>query len=336
MIEELRFLYQHQTRYANNPKALTGINCTNDWIMCCCPIHTESRPSFGISRIPPYHCNCFVCGYLGTIDILIENVLGLEAGEGVKILLSSNVIEEKYSTFDIVEFIENRRNSYEIPHLDEGVLQNIKDSREKNESIYRSGIEYMKQRGFDDHTLSTYEICVDTITKTIVFPQRTRTGHLRFIQKRKIGGNDHGAKFINEGMGIKKDIVFGLHFFNKLKTTAKRIAKVRLVESPTDCMSNYQVGIPAISINGRILFRNQVREIQLAGITEVDLMLDNDIAGDKGMDHAAGLLDRAGLVVNRVRYPDFPMLKDSNELFQAGYLDKLETHNVNLIGSLFK
>ncbi|HEY2494121.1 MAG TPA: toprim domain-containing protein [Paenibacillus sp.] len=336
LTDELRFSYQHLSKATTNPRAFTGLNDTGEWVMSCCPIHSESRASFGISKVPPYHCNCFFCGYLGTIDTLIENVLDLDEGEGIKVLLSTYIIEEKRQTFDMVEYIENRRNSYEIPHLDESYLKTMKESRGKDEFLYQTAMGYMKHRGFDERTLATYEICVDTNTETIVFPQRTRTGQLRFVQKRKIGSSYHGAKFVNEGSAIKKDIVFGLHFINKLRTTPNRITRVRMVESPMDCMSNYQVGIPAASINGRILFRNQVRELQLSGITEIDMMLDNDTAGNKGMEEAAILLDRAGFVVNRVCYPSFPMLKDANELLHAGLLDKLETQNVNLVGELFK
>lgn len=335
LIDELRFSYQHLSKSATNPTAFTGLNDTGDWVMTCCPNHAESRPSFGISKEAPYHCNCFYCGYLGTIDTLIESVLDLDEGEGIKVLLSTYIVEEKRKTFDMVEFIENRRNDYKIPCLPESALQQIRESRSKNEWVYNVGMNYMRQRGFTDHTLETYGITVDTATETIVFPQRTRIGELRFIQKRKIGSDYHGAKFINEGSPIKKDIVFGLHFINKLRTTKDRITRVRLVESPTDCMANYQVGIPAVAINGRILFWNQVRELQLAGVTEIDLMLDNDRAGQKGMDDAAKMLDRAGFIVNRVLYPN-AYFKDSNELMNAGLLDSLRTINVNLIGALFK
>lgn len=304
--------------------------------MSCCPVHPEFKASFGISKEPPYHCNCFFCGYLGTIETLIENVFALDAGEGIKILLSTENVEERRRTFDMVDFIENYRNKFEVLKLDESSLQTMKLSRFNDELLYQRGMNYMRSRGLDDRTLKTYEICVDTATETLVFPQRTRTGQLRFFQKRKIGNSYHGAKFINEGSTIKKDIVFGLHFINKLRSTKHRIRRVRVVESPIDCMSNYQVGIPAVSINGRILFKNQIRELQLAGIEEVDLMLDNDKAGEMGIDDATILLDRAGMVVNRVLYPSFSTLKDSNELLIAGLLGSLSTYNVNLIGSIFK
>ncbi|ALA07270.1 hypothetical protein SECTIM467_146 [Brevibacillus phage SecTim467] len=336
LLDELRFSYQHLQKAHINPNAFARLNDTGDWVMSCCPNHPETHPSFGISKDAPYHCNCFFCGYLGTVDQMIESALDLEEGEGIKVLLSTYIVEEKRKTFDMVAYIENRRNSYEIPCLDEAVLQEMKDSRCKNERLYQTAMAYMKQRGFDDRTLATYEICVDTTTETIVFPQRTRTGQLRFVQKRKIGSSYHGAKFINEGSAVKKDIVFGLHLINKLRTTPSRITRVRIVESPTDCMSNYQVGIPAVSINGRILFFNQVRELQLAGITEVDLMLDNDTAGKKGTEDATKMLDKAGFIVNHVVYPKFPDFKDSNALLQAGLLDKLDIVNVNFIGGLFR
>lgn len=104
----------------------------------------------------------------------------------------------------MVDYIDNRRNKYVIPYLEESKLVTLKKSRSKNEVLFQSGMSYMRARGFKDCTLETYEICVDTKTEMLVFPQRTRTGQLRFIQKRKIGNNYHGAKFINEGITIKK------------------------------------------------------------------------------------------------------------------------------------
>ncbi len=335
LTEELSFSYQHEIGAVTNPNAFTKLNDTGDWVMSCCPLHPESRASFGINKEAPYHCNCFYCGYIGTVDQMIEQVFDLDEGEGLKMLLSGYILDEKPVIYDMVADIENKRERLVIPDMPESYLQEMKESRQSNELMYRAGMSYMLQRGFDQRTLDTYEICVDTATGTLVFPQRTRRGGLRFVQKRKVGDAYHGAKFINEGNKIKRDILFGLHFINKFRATKDCIKRVRLVESPTDCMSNYQVGIPAVSINGRILFRNQIKELLLAGVNEVDLMLDNDAAGSKGMEDAAKALDRAGIVVNKVMYPS-PFLKDSNDLLRAGMLDKLETRNVNMIGNIFK
>lgn len=333
IIDEIRFSYQHSENYGNNPNAFNMVNDTGDWVMCCCPNHPESRPSFGISKDAPYNANCFFCGYLGTIDEIIEKSLGLDDGHGIKMLLSTYMVEEKRATIDIEQIVENGRERLRIPCLDEDVLNSYLESRNADPIGYEIGMSYMRKRGLSDSTLSKFQITVDLQNKCIVFPQRTRTGELRFIQKRKIGNDYVGAKFINDGSPVKKDIIFGLHFINRIRTTANRVRRVRLVESPTDALSNYEAGFVALALNGKILFQNQIKELLLAGIEEVDLMLDNDRAGREGTKDAAKKLDRAGIVVNEVLYPS-QFFKDSNDLLRAGILHKVRTRNINLVDGI--
>lgn len=334
LTDELRFEYQHSPNYFNNPNAFSKTNDTGDWLMSCCPNHAETRASFGISKDPPYHCNCFFCGYLGTVDKVIEIALGLDDGEGLKMLLSTYLVEEQRLPIDVEAIIANGREPLKLPTVDESILRGYIESRDSNPWVYDVAMSYMlNERGLSRHTLETYEIGVDVENNCIAFPQRTRTGDLRFIQKRKVGNNYFGAKFINDGSPIKKDIVFGLHFIDRLKSTKNRIRRVRLVESPIDAMSNYEVGIAAVAINGRILFKNQIQALQAAGIEVVDLMLDNDEAGKQGTEEAIRKLDRAGMVVNVVQYAN-PFSKDSNDLLRCGMLDRCQVVNVSLLKGL--
>lgn len=334
LTDELRFEYQHSPNYLTNPNAFSKTNDTGDWLMSCCPNHAETRPSFGISKEPPYHCNCFYCGYLGTVDRVIELALGLDDGEGLKMLLSTYLVEEKRLAIDVESIIDSGREPLRLPTVDESVLEGYLNSREKNQWVYDAAMGYMlNERKLSWRTLQTYQIGVDVDNNCITFPQRTRKGDLRFIQKRKVGNNYHGAKFINDGSPIKKDIVFGLHFIDRIKTTKDRIRRVRLCESPIDAMSNYEVGIAAVAINGRILFKNQVQALQAAGIDTIDLMLDNDDAGRQGTAEAVKRLNKAGFVVNVVQYAN-PLCKDANDLLRCGMLDRCPSVNVSLLNGL--
>ncbi len=334
LTEELRFEYQHSPNFLTNPTAFSKTNDTGDWYMSCCPNHPESRASFGIAKDAPYHCNCFFCGYLGTIDEVIEQALGLDDGEGLKMLLSTYLVEEKRLPIDVEAIIANGREPLILPTVDEELLTGFINSRDSNPWTFDVAMAYMlNERKLSIDTLKTYEIGVDTVNNCICFPQRTRTGELRFIQKRKVGNNYHGAKFINDGSPIKKDIVFGLHFIERLKKTRHRIKRVRMCESPIDAMSNYEMGIAAVAINGRILFKNQIHALQLAGVEVIDLMLDNDEAGRQGTKDALRWLDRAGFIVNLVQYAN-PLSKDSNDLLRSGYLDKCQTVSANLLNGL--
>lgn len=336
LIDELRFEYQHSHNFMLNPTAFSNKNDTGDWVMSCCPNHAETRASFGISKSPPYHANCFYCGYLGTIDRVLEIAFSLDDGEGIKLLLSDYIVEEARTPLDVEGIINDGRERTKIPCLDEKELTKFDNAPSINKWTYDVAMAYLiNQRGMNIHTLNTYGIKVDVQNECIVFPQRTRTGELRFLQKRKIGNNYKGVKFINEGSPIKKDILFGLHFINRLRTTKNRIRRVRMVESPLDAMSNYQVGIAAVATNGKILFKNQIRELQLAGVEVVDLFFDNDDAGREATKHATKALTKEGFIVNHVQYPPiftYDTKVDSNDLLKLGWLDKLKVKPVSLLG----
>lgn len=335
-LDEMEFEYQHSPNYGINSNAFSKQNDTGEWIMSCCPNHSESKASFGISKEAPYHANCFYCGYLGTIDKVVEIAFDLEEGAGIQRLLSNFVTEEQRKPLDLENIIEDGRNPGEIPCLGEDALTRFEYTNSPDPYLYGQGMSYLiNSRGMTMHTIETYGIKVDIENKCIVFPQRTRKGELRFIQKRKIGDDFSGVKFINEGTPIKKDILFGLHFIENIKTS-RRIKRIRLVESPLDVMSNYQVGIPAAAQNGKILFQNQIRELQLAGIEIVDLLYDDDPAGKSATDRATKDLIKHGFVVNHVMYPSVFAPNsgaDSNLLLKLGWLDKLHTYPVSSLGS---
>lgn len=333
LIDELLFDYQHAPDSTMNPKAFQKTNDTGDWVMSCCPSHSENHPSFGISKEPPYHCNCFYCGYLGTIDEVIESTFGLTEGEGIARLLSQYMVGEERRRIDVEDIIESKRKAIQIPGLEEDVLTAFRDSRDTDTQIYDTAIQYMYSRGLNDITLEKYEIGVDIENNCIVFPQRTVDGDLRFLQKRRVGEQFVGAKFINDGSPVKKDILFGLHHIAKLKYTKNRIRRVRLVESPIDAMSNYQCGYAAVALNGKLLFKQQVDALHRAGVEIVDLMLDNDKAGFAGSMRAKRMLDKAGIHVNMVRYPN-KFYKDSNALLMNNLMEHCWVKNVNLVGNL--
>lgn len=336
LIDELRFEYQHSDNYGMNPSAFSHKNDTGDWVMSCCPNHPETRASFGISKEPPYHTNCFYCGYLGTLDKAVEIAFALDDGEGIKKLLSEYILEETRAPLDVIGIINDGRERTKIPCLDETDLTKFDSAITENKWTHDVAMAYMiNQRGMELHTLNTYGIKIDVKNECIVFPQRTRTGELRFLQKRKIGNSYQGAKFINEGSPIKKDILFGLNFINQLRTSEHRIRRVRMVESPLDAMSNYQAGIAAVATNGKLLFKNQIRELQLAGVEVVDLFFDNDEAGRDATKNATKSLMKAGFIVNHTLYPpqfSHDAKVDSNDLLKLGWLDKLETKSVSLLG----
>lgn len=333
LIEELRFDYQHSPNYNVNPTAFDNVNVTSgDWTMFCCPNHQENRASCGVTLDPPYNCNCFYCGPLGTIAEVVEIAFGLNEGEGLRRLLAGYMVEEKRPELDVEGIIRDGRGHNEIPCLPIEILGRF-DMGDPNAWDYQVAKAYMNNtRGISDHTMAVYGIKIDTENECIVFPQFTRDGKLRFLQKRKVGENYYGPKFINEGSAIKKDILFGLHLIDRFKFTPQRIKRVRMVESPIDVLSNYQVGVPAVATNGKLLFKQQVRELQLAGVEIVDTFFDSDEAGREATADAKKRLRRANIHVNEVLHPpELAFMKqDSNSLMLNGWLPYVQTKDVTI------
>jgi DNA primase len=323
LLDTIQYEYQHTDNYISNSNAFSFLRDSNEWVMFCCPSHSEHRPSCGVTKQAPFRVNCFKCGYLGTIDEVIENALDLDKGEGLELILNNFIISNKRDSTEIEELIsriDDKKEKINIPNLSEDFLNQFADNRSLD---YKLGISYMNKRGFTNHCLNVYGITYDICTNCVVFPQRTREGNLRFVQKRRIKGK--GSRFINEGQAIKTDILFGLHLIDRFKNTKERIKRVRLVESPTDVLANYEVGVPSVALNGKILFKQQIKELHLAGVTHLELMLDNDEGGKDGTKKAIPLLKDFRLYL--VDYGK-TMSKDSNDLLLSGDLQKIKINQI--------
>lgn len=186
---------------------------------------------------------------------------------------------------------------------------------------------YMFQRGFTQRTLDKYEVGYDPVAEAVTFPVRASDGRLRFISKRFVSRKG----FLNESGIDKKDIVYGLYY---IKQSPKKITEIYLNESATDTMSCYQGKLPAGAILGRILFKEQVKELIKAGIKTVNLFLDNDLHGLDATIKAYELIARMSpIVVNVVIYPgghygihgfNDMVFKDANDLLKAGNLGAIK------------
>lgn len=324
LIVTLREEFVNTDLYPINTTAFLYQKHIGEWVMCCCPFHPETNPSFGISTVPPYHVNCFYCGYLGTVDRMIEKLFGLKRGQGICKLTAGYIIDESRKMFDVEEIIDGGRNG-EIPCLPESYINKFELVADRSSEEAVKAYEYLSSRGLSEKTMRVYDIRVDG--KYILFPQRDRRGRLRFVQRRIAEKtNKKDRRFYNELVTTKKDILFGLHLIDRLKFTPHRISRVAIVESPIDVMSCFEVGIPAIGLNGKILYPPQIREMQLAGIDTVDIFTDADDAGREAARKIASKLAKSGFRINMVVYPERgDGQKDPNDLLVAGKLLNVRT-----------
>ena len=292
-VEEVLKQLQGYTKH--NPNAFTKIKNTNKNIMCCCPYHEDDKPSFGISKDPPYVFHCFGCGASGTIDKLIYDFTG---STDILNSLSSNSFNSK-------------------PKIDVDSLFKIEQEESEEMEYEKYKGQYPKlllERGLTAFTLSKYEVYFDK--EYIVIPVRDIRGRVRFLHKRGL----YNKIYINSTNSRKTDILYGLYY---LINSSKKFDSVYLVEGTFDAMACYQAGKPACAVMGSILFKEQVEQLSKY-FKVVNLFFDNDKAGRDGVKKAYELIltDRYPLKVNVVEYPN-NLSKDANELLKAGDINKI-------------
>lgn len=314
ILEDLRLHWVDNELSKYNDTALTKLKDTGENLMFCCPHHHERNPSCGIKTDYPFGWNCFSCGASGNLPQLVAHVMGYR----------NELYGMRYITKNYLVTTSKERPALDIDSILDGNDLERKRSLDESEvaKFQKKRHSYIQQRGFSDRTIRKYEVGYDEETQSITFPVRTSKGNIRFIKKRFVAKKG----FLNEKGIDKKDIVYGLYYILQSPT---EITRIKLTESETDTMACYEGKLPSGAILGRLLFKEQVRELLLAGIKEVDLFLDNDKHGVNATIQAYEMLSRTPIKVNVVLYPgikwgidtldeDEVPHKDANDLLKAG------------------
>lgn len=304
VLEDLKKFWQNSDLYPSNPTAFSRVRETSTHFMMCCPFHSEQKPSFGITKDPPYLFNCFSCEESGTVDSLVVHVLGLRDN-----LAAIRYLTQHYSLFS--RDYAGRRFSGDLfccgsgdSCIEDGAYSSLK---------LGSNIRYLHNRGLSLRAVQKYELGLDREQGDILFPVRDFKGSIKFVQRRSI----YGKSFYNQAGVKKKSLLYGLFYLRD-----KDIREMFLVESAIDTISCYEAGLPAVSTLGLVLFRDQVLLLWKAGVRVVNLFFDNDARGIEATANAVNILQRLPIQVNVVRYPAGNM-KDPNDLLVSGYLDKI-------------
>ncbi|MGA4519295.1 toprim domain-containing protein, partial [Solibacillus silvestris] len=285
----------------------------------CCPYHDETHPSGGITKEYPYVYNCFGCGSTANITQLVAYALGYKS-----LLVAEHYITRNYLTISVKD-----RKPLDIESLldDRGQSRKVSIHEDDVTKFLQKRHSYMYRRGFCDKTLDKYEIGYDEQQDAITFPVRTSKGDVRFIKRRFV----QQKGFMNQSGIDKKDIVYGLYY---IKQAQKPIHTIFLNESETDTMACYESGMAAGAILGRILFKQQVKELLKSGIKTVNLFFDNDRHGVECTIKSYFLLtELTPIKVNVVIYPEGhyaidctgeTVYKDANDLLKANRMQDIQ------------
>lgn len=319
LLDDLSYEWQQRETSKYNPYAFSKAKPTGTNIMICCPVHAETNPSCGVTIDAPYGWNCFGCGASGNLYTLVMTALDLK-GE---------FQAEHYIMKNYINVTVQKRKPIDLESIFDGHALDRKRSLFEGDVVKftQKRHSYIQRRGFSEHSIQKYELGYDEESRALTFPVRTSKGLIRFIKKRFVDRKG----FLNESGIDKKDIVYGLYY---LLQAPKPILEIYLNESETDTVSCYEAKLPAGAILGRLLFKEQVRELVKAGIKTVNLFFDNDKAGVQATLNAYQMLSNMSAIrINVVIYPEGHwgingtgdmLFKDANHLLLQGKMDAIK------------
>jgi hypothetical protein len=208
---------------------------------------------------PPGTFNCFSCGYKGTLDTLVYDVLGLDGFTGARWL-------RQWGTRDIAD----------IPTYDQLsgplVLSSLDNLNINENSLIRfvePNDEQCAKRLFSTETAKVFEILRDSQKNSWILPIR--------VKGKLIGWQEKAPNFFrNYPAGVRKSYsLFGLGQISEW------ITEVILVESPLDVARLREAGYPAVSSYGAGVSEHQMKLI-LARFDSLIIALDNPTIDDAG------------------------------------------------------
>ncbi|WP_404303536.1 toprim domain-containing protein [Paenibacillus sp. DP01] len=145
--------------------------------------------------------------------------------------------------------------------LDNGILADYQrvSSTYLSDRRITNDIQTLFQTGYDQHT------------RTVTFPWFDAAGRLMNLKHRKV--RDKTFWYRKGGAPIRS-LVYGIHIINQ-----RKIKRVILVESETDCLYAWSCGVPAIAVGGSSFTAEKADIIRKSPIEELLLGGDNDRAG---------------------------------------------------------
>ena len=162
---------------------------------------------------------------------------------------------------------------------------------------------YLTNRGISEKTQRAFKIGYDKNNKAVMIPWMDKKGQIVNVKFRSV--ESKRFFYIKGGQRIK-DHLFGLNFIYKLNCK-----EAVIVESETDCMYLWSMGIPAIACGTASLSDTQFELLKQSPIESIILGADNDVAGTRFKSYLKGILTGTFTVYD-IKIPD--QYKDINDM----------------------
>ncbi|WP_127582674.1 DNA primase [Paenibacillus koleovorans] len=316
--------YVHLTKQGRNMKGL-------------CPFHSEKSPSFNVHPEKQIF-KCFGCGAGGNAITFLRDIEGFSFGEAVRHLAAEAgmTIGWQELTQEQTEKQQERDHLLKAHEFAAMLYHHILINFEEG----KPAIQYLKQRGFTDSLIETFQIgyaparwdtlatllqkreykmplmesggllsarssgdgYVDKFRDRIIFPIRDAKGKVIAFAGRTMGNEQ--PKYLNSPETIlfrKSRVLYNLH---QARTAIKKEGAVVIFEGYADVIRAWSAGVHhGVGTMGTSLTEEHARALRLAA-EEVVLCYDGDDAGQSAAYKSLSLLEKAGLTVKVAVVPD--------------------------------
>ncbi|MBY0023803.1 DNA primase [Paenibacillus jamilae] len=238
---------------------------TPDKLIACSPFRdTDDTPSFFVDlRDGPYY-GCW-------FDPGAEDPEWRSGGPAKLVAFLRNIIEEEarellhdgrdapadYITLRLHGPTESKRPK----PLDSGILADYQ----------RVSSTYLSDRRITNDIQTLFQTGYDPRTRTVTFPWFDAAWRLMNVKYRKVSSK---VFYYRKGGAPIRSLIYGIHIINQ-----RKIKRVLLVESETDCLYAWSCGVPAIAVGGSSFTAEKADIIRKSPIEELLLGGDNDRAG---------------------------------------------------------
>lgn len=246
-------------------------------MLCICPWHGDTNPGHLYINSRNGLFVCFSCHKKGSLDRLGVD-LPLQTTAGIRDRLRARAVPEKATQ----HFPEGWLKQFDVPHP-----------------------YWVQERRLSQAVVDRFCLGYDPFSNRTTLPLRDVRGRILGVTYRRL--DDGKPKYLHpKGFPIGKHL-YGAWLLRNEKTVA-------LVEGQVDAIRCWSERVPALSMMGSRLTRDQVKVLQHLGVSKVVLMMDNDNAGLTGTIGVYEALQGSGIRVVSGWYRDYWNVKDPDAL----------------------
>lgn len=264
-------------------EAFTVTQVSGDEFLCMCPFHQDTSSGHLYANAIKGVYLCMSCGAKGSIESL----------DIPRIVVGSDDVREKIRRMrdgkqEQVYKPESWLMRYAVPH------------------------EYWtEERGLPPGVVSMFGLGYDPMTDRCTMPLRDMQGRILGVTFRRL--DDGKPKYLHPKKFPVGRYLYGAWLLSDEQTVA-------LVEGQVDAIRGWAARVPALSLMGARITRDQIRVLQRANVRTVVLMLDNDAAGTRGTVQIIEALKGSGIRVKVGWYrPYWVGVKDPDRLTHQRY-----------------